>query len=215
MTDFFYKRPSDLGKLVTVGGPGGTGSSTVAKILAKKWGLHRIDAGEIMRNKTPNGDLNEYLEDHIRNHDTVDRAIDQYLVRMSYYPNMLIEGKFFAAISTLVGIPCTVRIWVTANLDTRVHRLLHRDGMIKAGQKIDRSHSNYKRVEKDIMQRQTNDIKRCRALYHVDLMQPERFNDIVIDTTGLNIPITIKTVLKMIKDNPRLRKKFQSNELTY
>ena len=122
------QRPSDLGFLVVLGGPGGTGSSTIAKILAKKWELHRVDAGDIMRNQNSNKDLSVYLSNRVSKHPEIDQEIDRFLVRMSYYPNIMIESKFFAAIATMLGIPCTIRIWIDADMTTRVYRILEREG---------------------------------------------------------------------------------------
>lgn len=215
MDGYFYQRPSDLGKLVIVGGPGGTGSSTIAKILAKQWGLHRIDAGEIMRNKTQKEKLEEYLENQVTTHPETDRNIDQFLVRMSYYPNTLIESKNFAAIATTMGIPTTIRIWIIADLDTRVKRVLGRDYRLEEDEELDKSSDKYKEVRQNLIRRQSNDIRRWRGLYHVDLSKPERYNDIVLDTTGIGVSRTIHKLFKMIDENDHLRKGFSPEQLKY
>lgn len=206
-------RPSELGKLVVVGGPGATGSSTIARILAHKWELHRVDAGEIMRNKTQIQELGDYLVNKVSKTPSIDRGIDQFQVKMSYYPNMLIEGKFFAAIATTMGIACTVKIWITADISSRVHRVLEREGKLDEVKIVKPSSKLYKETRDKIVQRHANDLKRCKKLYHIDLSTPEVFNDIVIDTTKLNIPFTINKIMDEIQSHDELRKRFSPKDL--
>lgn len=215
MTNYQIDRPSDLGKLVVVGGPGGTGSSTVARILAEKWGLHRIDAGEIMRNKLEKKELSDYLIQQVTSHPEIDRSIDQFIVRMSYYPNILIESKYFAVIASTVGIACTVRIWITADFETRIYRILEREGQMKKRKIISSEDPLFLETQQKLMRRQANDIKRCRKLYKADLSKPDLYNDIVIDTTGLNVPYTINKILQQIKENDKLNKRFEPKQLRY
>lgn len=221
MVDYDLQRPTDLGMLVAIGGPGGTGSSTIAKILAKKWGLHRVDAGEIMRTTMAEGmapeQLDDFLEDKVVNNPEIDRRIDKFLVRMSYYPDMLIEGKFFAAVATTTGIPCTVKVWVTTNLKTRVMRILEREGHLKKkkNKNITSKSQLFIETRNDLMRRESNDITRCRNLYHQDLSHPEHFNDIVLDTTGLNVPLSIEKLFKLIGDDDKLKLKFPPKYLKY
>lgn len=201
--------------LVIIGGPGGTGSSTIAKILAEKWELHRVYAGEIMRNKLEKKELSEYLVNQVTNHPEIDHSIDQFLVRMSYYPNILIESKYFAVIASQMGVPSTVKIWITADFASRVYRTLEKEGHLKTKKILSTDDPLYKETEENLMRRQANDIKRCRKLYKADLSKPERFNDIVIDTTGLNVPFTVNKIFTEIRGLDRVRKHFSPKLLHY
>ncbi|MDD3661460.1 MAG: hypothetical protein PHG63_00135 [Candidatus Dojkabacteria bacterium] len=209
------QRPTDLGLLIVVGGPGGTGSTTIAKILAQKWNLHRVYAGDMMRNQDRHHNLNGYLINHAAKHPEIDRSIDQFMVRMSYYPNILIEGKCFAAIATTMGIPCSLRIWVTCDVQTRVYHILEREGILAKEGHVSPKSDIYRKTRDDLMQRQANDMKRYRKLYGVDISKPEIFNDVVLDSTGLNIPFTIKKLFDEIKNNDSLRKRFTPKQLRY
>lgn len=215
MVNYDLQRPNDLGMLVVVGGPGGSGSSTIAKLLARHWELHRVDAGEIMRTTNGKRNLEEYLESQVIKYPEIDKNIDRFLVKMSYYPNMLIEGKFFAAIATMMGIPCTVKIWITASVKTRVMRILEREGHLKANPNITTNSSIYKEARTELMQRQSNDAKRCLKIYHIDLSHPENFNDIVVDSSALTVGRTIKKILRDIRDDEKLALRFQPHQLKY
>ncbi|MEA3357103.1 MAG: AAA family ATPase, partial [Patescibacteria group bacterium] len=123
MADYldYSQRASDLGLLVVVGGPGGTGSSTIAKILARKWKLHHIYAGAIMRKICGKQDLNECLKELAENNSDHDMEIDKYITKMSQRPNTLIESKSFAGTATHKKIPCSAKIWITTSLESRVN----------------------------------------------------------------------------------------------
>ncbi|MBN2100629.1 hypothetical protein JW710_01905 [Candidatus Dojkabacteria bacterium] len=215
MQQYDLERPTDLGLLVVIGGPGGSGSSTIANLLARKWGLHRVYAGEIMRNTDMSKDFEKFLERRVETHPEIDKNVDRFLVKMSYYPDMLIEGKFFAAIATSMGIPTTVKIWITASLSVRVMRILKRESYATQYPDISPKHEVFKKTRAVLMRRQTSDIKRCQALYHLDLSKPDKFNDIIIDSSKLNISRTIKATIDAIKNDERLALRFKPEQLRY
>lgn len=215
MNKYSMERPADLGKLVIVSGPGGTGASTIAKILAQKWNLQLVDAGGIMRNKTQLKHLSSYLENQVTKNPLIDKSIDQFMVKLSYFPNMLIAGKAFAAIATTMGIPCTIRIWIIADMTSRVHRILEREGKLKERKLLDKKNPLYIETRDELMKRQSNDIKRWRKLYNVDLNKPEEFNDLVIDTTKLNVPFTVRKIFEEICKDDKLKKRFSPKDLRY
>jgi hypothetical protein len=49
----------------------------------------------------------------------------------------------------------------------------------------------------------------------VDLGRPELINDIVLDTTALNVPFTLKKLFEEINSNDTLRKRFKPQHLRY
>ncbi len=208
MNSYTIERPTDLGMLVVVGGPGASGSSTIAKLLASRWGLNRVDAGEIMRNKSYREEIVDFLKKRATNHNEIDHNIDRFLVQMSYYPNILVEGKAFAALATQVGIPTTVKLWITASLQERTMRLLEREGTLAKVPKISTKHPAYIKARTELIERQSNDIRRWRDLYGLDLSKPELYNDLVIDTTKLNVSHTLMKIIEGIKANEHIRKKF-------
>lgn len=215
MNNYRIERPKDLGMLVVVGGPGGSGSSTIAKLLALRWELHRVDAGEIMRNSSYREEIVDFLKTRATAHSEIDKNIDKFLVQMSYYPNMLIEGKAFAALCTQIGIPTTIKIWVGASVDARVRRILEREGKLEKNPKITPRHKAYQDARKAVLERQSNDIRRWRKLYNLDLSKPELYNDIVLDTSNLNVSHTMKKLIEMISENEKLRNHFPPKYLRF
>ncbi len=201
--------------LVIIGGPGGTGSTTIARILAKKWGLHHIYAGKLMRAMEGDDEKRDINTENLEHSSKDDLDIDEFMVKMSYRLNTLIEGKFFAAIATKLQIPCTLKLWLTADLSTRVKRVMKREGHEHNGKLPPKSSEIYQNTRKRLMQKESEDIRRCRGLYGFDLGKPERFNDIVLDSTGLNVFLTLKKLTQMIKDDKKLSKNFNQEQLNF
>lgn len=201
----FEKRPKDMGKLVVVGGPGGTGSSTIARMLAIKYGLHYIYGGQFMRNiaKEKGFDLVEDFLQSLQNAPDkyqYDRIIDEKLLKMSYRPNVLIDSKVFAALATVNRIPCTLRIWLTSDVQTRVRRTLHKNKKVDLNVKLEKTDALYRKTMEDLMKRYSNDKNRYQKLYGVDYDNPKVYNDIVIDSTSLDAHQTFNLIVRKIED---------------
>ena len=110
-------RPKELGMLLVVGGPGGSGSSTIAKMLAEYFSLERIYGGEIFRNVLKEMGYANNEDAYYRSNEQmlleIDKKVDNILIDYSRKSNVLIESKIFSAIATKNNISTTARIWIT------------------------------------------------------------------------------------------------------
>lgn len=199
------KRPKDLGILMIVGGPGGSGASTIAKALAHHFELHYVYGGLLMRQLAKNKgyeSLGTFLrsEDFKENHRKYDTAIDQKLIKMSFLSDVLIDSKVFAGLATLYQIPCTVRIWLHTDFETRVRRTMHKKGISSLSNKVPKQSEEYRKVADDLQRRYSNDMQRFRKLYGIEFDQQEKYNDIVIDSSKLDVSQTLELILKKLKD---------------
>lgn len=206
----FTKRPKDLGILIVVGGPGGSGASTIAKMVAKHFGLHYVYGGNFMRSfaKSRGFDsLEEFQgsDDFQINSRLIDRWIDKKIVDYSYKPNVLIDSKVFAGISTNMQIPCTVKIWITASLEKRVRRTLHKQKKVLLSAKLSKKTKIYKETMSDLMKRFSNDSSRYRMLYGIDYEHPKKYNDLVIDSSAYTAGQTFELILEFIKDGEYIK----------
>ena len=190
---FNTARPKDLGMLFVVGGPGGSGSSTISKLLAQKYSLNYVYAGKIMRTVAKEkgfSNLEDFLKTlNSKNSDKIDEVIDRKLIRLSYSENVLIESKIFAALAFKLAIPTTVSIWLDAKVDVRAKRKLKS----KKGKTIEE-------IKKELNERLEYDNKRYTKLYGIDYMSPKKYNDIVLDTSKMNEYQTLALILKLIED---------------
>lgn len=207
----FEKRPQDMGMLIVVGGPGGTGSSTIARMLAVKYGLHYIYGGQFMRNIAKEKGFNS-VEDFLESLESApdkyhyDRIIDEKLLRMSYKPNVLIDSKVFAALATANRIPCTIKIWLTSDVETRVRRTLNKQGKIDLKADLPKNDPMYRETMEDLMKRYSNDKNRYQKLYGVDYDNPKVYNDIVIDSSRLGVHQTFNLIVRKIEDGGYIKR---------
>jgi cytidylate kinase len=199
------KRPKDMGHLFVVGGPGGSGSSTIAKMLTREFGLHYVYGGQYMRNISKNlgyESIEEFLKSlkSERQRYVYDKAVDKRMIRMSYYPDVLVDSKIFSALATNYKIPTTVKIWLDASIYARVRRTLHKKKILDLSEPLSKSDPLYIDTRDKLMKRFSNDKNRYRRLYAIDYNQPKKYNDIVLDTSNLDAKQTLNLVIKRIKD---------------
>lgn len=215
MMSMIEHRPKNLGVLMVVGGPGGSGISTIARALARHYKLGYVYSGSIMRTIAHDYGFSEvgaFLESDVFDKVKlkIDTLIDKKMVKMSMIPNVLLDSKLFAGLAFVQNIICTVTIWITASLDVRVIREISGDNelskkLAEEGTRVDltsikKTDELYKNIRTRLMQRYSNDKKRFRSLYGINYDKPELYNDIVIDSSALNIPQTFNLVLKEIKN---------------
>jgi predicted cytidylate kinase len=201
-------RPKELGILVVIGGPGGSGSTTISKILARKWMLNRIYGGGLVRKLSKGKDLEDFVDDEIKDNPEVDETVDKTLTKMSYQKDILIESKVFAALATIRHIPTTLKIWLHADPETSVKRIFSRE-------KWNPDQAKFQKELDDLRERRENDRNRFKTLYNVDISQPEKYNDIVIDSSKLDIHNTIKFIFDKIKQDKDLQEKFPPDYLKF
>lgn len=187
------KRAKDLGYLIVVGGPGGSGSSTIAKLLCQKFNLRYIYGGKIMRDiakKEGYNNLEEFLKKiDDSNREDIDKKIDKRLMYYSYTKDILIESKIFAALAFKYRIPCTVKIWLDSNIDVRARRKYLNDKT-----------KTVEQIKMDLQRRYEIDANRYKDLYGIDYKFPKKYNDIVLDTSNMNEYQTLNLIIKLIED---------------
>ncbi|GAB4164237.1 MAG: AAA family ATPase [Candidatus Dojkabacteria bacterium] len=199
------KRPADLGKLIIVGGPGGSGSSTIAKMLAHHFGLHYVYGGGLMRQYAEqNGfeSLEAFMKSKLfqQHSQKFDKLIDEKLIRFAYQANVLIDSKDFAALATFRNIPTTAKIWVDAPVVVRARRTLHKTGKITLDKKLPRSSRVLQNQIRKLSKRYQADKKRFKNLYGIDYAHPEKYNDIVINSKGLNEGQTFNLIMAKLSN---------------
>ena len=194
------ERAKNLGYLFVVGGPGGSGASTIARMISEHFALKRVYGGKMFRSLLKKAGYEESDDAYSKKNEKflkkLDKQVDMLLMTEIQNPNVLIESKNFAALVTKKRIPCTVRVWITASLNVRAQRTLLKQG-IKPGLK---NFHRYLEARSNLKNRYRIDAMRYSSLYGINYDKPEEYNDIIIDSSNLNEKETFDLILKYIKD---------------
>ncbi|HOI58174.1 MULTISPECIES: (d)CMP kinase [unclassified Methanoculleus] len=119
---------------ITISGPPGSGTTSLARSLAGKYGLDLISAGEVFRQlaREHGMDLAEFGR-FAENDPSVDRMIDARQKEIGEgADNIIIEGR----LSGRMIENADLRIWLSASLSCRAKRIAGRDGMDEAGARV-------------------------------------------------------------------------------
>ncbi|HCC68082.1 TPA: hypothetical protein DEP90_02675 [Patescibacteria group bacterium] len=169
--------------VLVVGGPGGSGSSTIAKRLAKYFNIKRIYGGEYFRKeaKSRGFDSLEAFYKRAKEEDIkkIDQRVDNHFRDLAKKGGVLIESKIFSGIATKEKISCTSKIWITASLDVRVERVLGKEKIRGFLRKWFRR----REIINDLTKRYEYDKERYHDLYGIDYDSPNKYNDLVIDSS--------------------------------
>jgi cytidylate kinase len=199
----------DKGKkfLMVVGGPGGSGASTISEMLANHFGLKRVYAGSLFRKIIKEKGYEDFEsffkkgnEDELMK---IDEEVDRKLIDMiNSENNLLIESKIFSAIASIKNIPCTAKIWIDASLHRRALRHLENENIKGCFKKFFR----YFKIRRDLRKRWRIDSFRYKKLYGVDYSKPNVYYDIVVDSSRLNEEETVDLILKRLRDGRYIEK---------
>ncbi len=196
----FRKNNGDENLVIVVGGPGGSGSSTIAKMLSDYFHLERVYGGALMREavkKKGYDSFEKFFNSSNRQQLLAfDMMIDSKLIDRAEEGNVIIESKIFAGIATTRNIPCTVKIWITASLNRRAIRSVEKARISDLFEKIKLYFSSLYNLKK----RWKSDRERYHKLYGVEYDSPSLYNDIIIDSTNLDEKETFNLILKKLKD---------------
>ncbi len=119
---------------ITISGPPGSGTTSLARYLAGKHGLDLISAGEVFRQlaREHGMDLAEFGK-FAESDPSVDRMIDARQKEIGESAgNIIVEGR----LSGRMIENADLRIWLSAPLSCRAKRIAGRDGMDEEGARI-------------------------------------------------------------------------------
>ena len=162
--------------IILISGPHGTGKTTIARALAKRFNLRYISAGEIFRKKAKELGYNlieftKYVEKHPEIDYEIDNTIKAELEKgdavldsqLAYFFAKFLDDDKFIKIS----------IMIYADLETRVKRVMKRENI------------DYHTARENVLAREQSEQNRFKRLYNVDLWAIDDF-DAIINTTNLD-----------------------------
>ena len=184
--------------VIAVGGPGGSGITTISKMLAKEFNIKHIYAGDLFRKAAKEEEFEhfeEFLQDISKGGNHLDFEIDALLQEYAKEGNIVIDSKVYGALAKMKKLRCDVSIWIDAKQDVKVKRHLDKEN-VKGFKKFKRRFE----IDRELKKRYKIDREKYWRLYKVKYNKPELYYDIVLDTSNINEEETFKLILEKIKD---------------
>jgi len=156
-----------LKRVITVGGPHGSGKSSIADRLAEEFGLRRMSAGIVFRRLAAERGMSlEELSRLAEEDSEIDRLLDETLKAEAERGNVVIDGQLAA---WMAGEHTDLRIYLTAPLDTRVRRIASRDGR------------DFESARRETTVREASERQRYKDYYGIDIADLSVY-DLVLNT---------------------------------
>ena len=184
--------------VICVGGPGGSGSTTISKMLSEHFKIKRIYAGDLFRKEAKEEDIQnfeKFLQEISKGGNSLDLEIDSLLEEYARKGNIVIDSKIFGAIAKEKALRCDVSIWLDAELGIRIKRHLGKENL-RGLKKLQR----YLEIRKNLKKRFKIDKEKYWRLYKIKYDKPSLYYNMVIDSSKMNEDETFNLILKKIKD---------------
>jgi cytidylate kinase len=178
----FSRNGPEVKMIITIGGPIGSGKTTVASAIAKKFGLRHISAGIIFREMARQKGLS--LEDFSRlaeSDDSFDHLVDGRQKELASEGNAVVDGRLSGRL-----IDGDIKVWLTAPFDLRVDRVAKREGM------------EIEQARKDMDIREKSEATRYKKIYNIDLYDLSHY-DVVLNTALWSAEGVIKIIETLIE----------------
>lgn len=176
---------SAMKRVVTVGGLHGTGKSSVADAVAKRFNLRRMSAGVIFRQLAKERELT--LEEFSRvaeGDEEIDRLIDDKLREEAEKGNAVIDGQLAA---WMAGDNADLKILLIASVENRIRRISERD------------ETDFEYARRETITREGSEKARYLEYYGVDVSDHSIY-DIIINTDKYDLEEVIKIVFTAIEE---------------
>ncbi len=173
--------------IISISGTPGSGKSTVAEHLAKRFGMKFYSVGEIARRiAIKKGVRIDELSALAIKSKAIDIEIDRIHKKLKNKDNFVIDSriafKFF---------PSSLKIFVYCKPEVAARRIF------KAKRKTEKTR-NLKGILQEIRRREKLDVKRYKNLYGVNF-EDKRNYDLVFDTSRMNRQEMFKQILSAVK----------------
>jgi predicted cytidylate kinase len=171
--------------LVTISGLPGSGTSTVARLVADALGLRRVDGGTVFRSMAAERGLDVDAFSAVAEADPdVDIELDDRLAAVARAGDGILESRLAAWIAHDQQVPAT-KVWIDADESVRAERVGTRE-RIAAATALTANRA-----------REASEHLRYRSLYGIDLDDRSVY-DLVIDSTGLTPEQIAESIVRAV-----------------
>ncbi|WP_423792341.1 (d)CMP kinase [Methanocaldococcus indicus] len=178
--------------IITIGGLPGTGTTTIAKKIAKTFNLRYVCAGLIFREmaKEMNMSLEEFSK-YAEKHKEIDEEIDRRQIELAKKGNIVLEGRLAAWMLLREGIKPDLSIWFKTPIEIRAERIAKRENQ------------SFEEALEKMKLREESEKKRYKDIYNINLDDLSIY-DLVIDTSKWDIRGVFNIVSMAILNLPHL-----------
>lgn len=170
--------------VIAIGGPAGSGKTTIAKLLAQKLGLRHLSVGYFFRKLAQEKGLTiEELSRIAQQDPSIDRYLDTMALEEAKKGGVVIDGH--AAPWLLKGV-AHLRVAVIASPEVRYRRLAERD------------RKNLEEVIRETKTREEIERNRYRRYYGIDIENYTDF-DIIINTEKFKPEEVVEIIVKALE----------------
>lgn len=168
---------------VTIGGPPGSGKTTVSKLVSKELQYTHIYTGDIFRNLAKEKGLSlEELSKLAEKDHSIDIVVDERQKELGNQDNIILEGRMARFI-----IEPDLSVWITAPFDERIKRISQRENL------------DYEAVYRETKIREKSEINRYQKIYNVDIFNLASY-DLVINSLKLNAQGVSRVIIAAVKN---------------
>ncbi len=177
-------RAITMKRVITIGGLHGTGKSSVADIIAKRFDLKRVSAGVIFRELAKKRGLTlEEFSIVAEDDESIDRELDALLKTTAMKGNVLLDGQLAG---WMAGDYANFKILLTASVDARVKRIAERDEV------------SLEHARRETLNREKSERERYLEFYGVDISDQSIY-DLVLNTEKYDLQGVIKVLTTAIE----------------
>lgn len=168
---------------VTISGPPGSGTTTVARLLAEKLGFKLISAGEIFRKLAADRGMTlEEFSKYAESNPDIDFYIDKLQKEMAEREdNVVVEGRLSGWM-----VKDAFKVWIYASPEVRYRRIAQREGKDVA------------RVKNETKRREELEKRRYKKFYSIDLDDISIYH-IAINSEHFKPEAIVEIILKALE----------------
>jgi cytidylate kinase len=168
--------------LVTISGLPGSGTSTVARLVAQALGLRHVDGGSVFRAMVAERGLDVAAFSAVAEGDpAIDVELDTRLAGIAREGDVLLESRLAAWIAVNEGVAAT-KVWIDGDEGVRARRVAVRE-LIPDGAALEANRA-----------RETSERLRYRTLYAIELHDTSVY-DLIVDSTDATPEGVAKSIL--------------------
>lgn len=158
--------------VLSIGGPPGSGTTTVARHLKERLGLRYVYAGQVFRRMAEERGMSlAEFGAYVNEHPQVDGDIEMMQVEEARRGDVILEGRVTGFMLHREKVE-SFRVWVTASAEERARRV------------ADREDDDREAVAEKNRVRELNEAKRYMENYGFDVNDTSYY-DLVIDSTSI------------------------------